>query len=173
MLNGVRQLGFVAGDARRGAERWIAATGAGPFFLLEGVRFADWRADGAAQDMVLDIAFGQSGATMIEVIRPRGDWPCIYGDRPLAPDAMIAHHHGYLVPDPDAAAARLGLGTAAVSAALGPGTNLRYYDLRARLGVVVELIEDSEASRGFFDLARSAAEGWRGEDPLRTLSLTA
>lgn len=173
MLNGLRQLGFVAGDVLWGAEQWIAATGAGPFFLLEGVRFADWRAHGVAQDMVLDIAFGQSGATMIEVIRPRGDWPCIYGERPLARDAMIPHHHGFLVDDPDGTAVALGLGEAAVSAALGPGTALRYFDLRASLGMVIELIEDSEASRGFFELARSAAEGWTGEDPLRPLAWSA
>lgn len=173
MLGGIRQLGFVTGDATLAARRWTASTGAGPFFLMEGVRFADWRAGGLAQDMLLDIAFGQSGAVMIELIRPRGPWPCIYGERPLPADACLPHHHGYLASDPDAAAMAMALGDPVVVASLGPGTDLRYYDARPQLGVFVELIRDSAQSRGFFEMARDAAEGWSGQEPLRPLVISA
>jgi hypothetical protein len=168
-LHAIRQLGFVVPDVRVAAEAWTSSTGAGPFFVMSDVGFADWQFHGAAQDMKLDIAFGQSGDVMIELIAPRGPWPNVYGEAPPQTGTNIPHHHGYLVADLDAAGRTLNGARPVVTAALGTAS-LRYYDMRKTLGVFVETIIDNEESRGFFALSRTAALDWDGSSArLRTL----
>lgn len=167
---GVMQLGFVVADARAAAEHWIRQTGAGPFFVMTGVRFDGWSFRGAPQDVTLDIAFGQAGDVMIELIQPMGDWPNVYGDEPPAPGSARPHHHGYLVADPEGTAARDRLGPVVTSAQLSPVAGLRYHDCRSTLGLFVELITDHPETRAFFALSADAARDWDGvSDPIRTL----
>nr|WP_276317294.1 VOC family protein [Croceicoccus ponticola] len=155
----IRQLGYVTDDIEAAAMDWFRTTGAGPFFVIKGMGFRNWSYRGQPQDMTLDIAFGQVGDLMVELIRPNGPWPNVYGD--ALPSGCRAHHHGYLVSDVDAAAARLE-GDPITQADLSDTTELRYFDCRDRLGLFVELITDSEESRGFFDLSLAAARGWDG-----------
>ena len=162
----LRQLGYVTQDLEAAARHWVETMGAGPFFVIEGMALEGWSFHGAPQDMTLDIAMGQAGTMMIELIRPNGPWPNVYGDAPPKTLCM-AHHHGYLVPDLDTAQQRIGAAPV-TQARLSPLTELRYYDCRATLGLHVELITDSEEARAFFDFAASAAADWDGvTDPIR------
>jgi len=162
----IRQLGYVTDDVEAAAMEWVRALGAGPFFVLKGMGFQSWSYKGALQEMTLDIAFGQVGDLMVELIRPNGPWPNVYGK--AMPTGCRAHHHGYLVPDLDAAAANLGGAELVTQADLSSETELRYFDTRDRLGLFVELITDSQESHGFFELSAQAARNWDGEtDPVR------
>lgn len=163
-----RQLGYVTNDIEAAAMAWVEGLGAGPFFVFEGMAFESWSYRGAPQEMTLDVAFGQVGDMMVELIKPNGAWPNVYGD--AMPDGCRPHHHGYLVADVDAAAQRLGADLV-TQANLSASTELRYFDCRERLGLFVELITDSEESRGFFDMAKKASREWDGKTaPVRAFS---
>lgn len=162
----IRQLGYVTDDVEAAAMEWVRTLGAGPFFVMKGMCFQTWSYKGAPQEMTLDIAFGQLGDLMVELIRPNGPWPNVYGA--AMPTGCRAHHHGYLVPNLDAAATNLGGAELVTQANLSAETELRYFDARDRLGLFVEYITDSEESRGFFDFAAQGARDWDGvTDPLR------
>lgn len=119
---------------------------------------------------MMDIAFGQGGDVMIELIKPLGEWPNVYGEAPPRQGAVVPHHHGHLVADMDAAEALLGGVTPVTTGTLGATAALRYYDMRETLGVFIETISDTEDARAFFALARDAARDWDGvEQPLRTM----
>ncbi|MBP8235520.1 MAG: VOC family protein [Rhizorhabdus sp.] len=155
----IRQLGYVTDDLEAAAMHWVRAFGAGPFLTIDAMSFADWRHDGESRPMALDIAFGQAGDLMVELIRPRGDWPNVYGATP--PRGSRLHHHGYLVEDPSAEGVRLP-GPLVVQASLSAATELRYFDCRDALGLFVELISDNSESRAFFDHAEAVAHAWDG-----------
>jgi methylmalonyl-CoA/ethylmalonyl-CoA epimerase len=161
----IRQLGCVTDDIEKTATAWATSIGAGPFFLLEGMGFQSWSYLGRSQEMTLDIAFGQVGDLMVELIKPNGPWPNVYGE--VMPTGCRAHHHGYLVSDLNKASAELA-GPLVTRADLSDHTELRYFDCRDQLGLFVELITDSEESREFFELSARAAQGWDGRTaPIR------
>ncbi|GGC40538.1 hypothetical protein GCM10011371_29920 [Novosphingobium marinum] len=165
----VRQLGYVVGDLELAATRWIERFGAGPFHVLPDMRFDGWSYMGRPQEMTLDIAFGQAGPLMVELIVPRGEWPSVYGSEPPARDEIRAHHHGILCADIDGAAPQLGA-EMVTSARLSESTELRYFDCRHDLGLFVELITDSGESRAFFDLSEAARKEWDGHTaPIRDM----
>lgn len=155
----VRQLGYVTDDIEAAAMAWVKSVGAGPFFVMEGMAFESWSFMGAPQAMTLDIAFGQVGDLMVELIRPNGPWPNVYGN--AMPTGCQPHHHGYLVSDVEQAAARLG-DEAVTRATLSAATELRYFDCRDRLGLFIEFITDNDESREFFNLSLRAAQEWDG-----------
>lgn len=168
----IRQLGYVTDDIEAAAMEWVKSVGAGPFFVMKGMGFQTWSYCGVPQDMTLDIAFGQVGDLMVELIRPNGPWPNVYGEA-MPSGGCRAHHHGYLVGDLDAAAAKLG-GTQITQAQLSAETELRYFDCSQPLGLFVELITDSAESRGFFELSAKAAREWDGiTDPVRPFGVGA
>ncbi|WP_206069706.1 VOC family protein [Novosphingobium olei] len=162
----IMQLGYVVGDIATSAANWRARTGAGPFFHLPSMAFDRWAFNGAPQDLVLHIAFAQLGDIMVELIEPVGPWPNVYGDAPLPKGACRPHHHAFLVGDLDGAAAHLAAGTPVTTGQISDSAQLRYYDCRDTLGLLVELISDTPDTRAFFDIARQGAEGWDGGGPV-------
>lgn len=162
----IMQLGYVVGDLTASCAAWQAKTGAGPFFHLTNVAFDGWTYKGQQQPLTLQIAFAQVGDKMIELIQPDGPWPNVYGDAPPAPGECRPHHHAFLVKDMDKAASQLDAGPPITTARVSDDAELRYYDCRDTLGLFVELITDSPATRAFFDLSVSAAADWDGSGPL-------
>lgn len=161
----IRQMGYVTDDIEASAMAWVRTMGAGPFFTLPDMGFQSWTYLGEPQEMTLDIAFGQVGEMMIELIRPNGPWPNVYGKS--LPKGCVPHHHGVLVEDVEASSRSMG-GEAVTRAELSPETELRYFDCRDRTGLFIELITDNEESRGFFAAANEATDSWDGKtDPIR------
>lgn len=161
----IMQLGYVVGDLATSVDDWVRRTGAGPFIHMPGMSFAGWTFHGEPQAQTLDIAFGQLGDKMIELIQPHGPWPSVYGDAPLPPGACKAHHHAFLVTDLDRAAAALDAGAPVSTGKLNEDVELRYYDCRASLGLHIELITDCAATRAFFELSERATARWNGAAP--------
>jgi hypothetical protein len=50
----------------------------------------------------------------------------------------------------------------------GTGVAFAMHDARPELGHYIEIYEDSERLRGFYDMVRSAAANWDGSDPIHT-----
>ncbi len=48
------------------------------------------------------------------------------------------------------------------------GTEFSFLDATASLGHFIEVYERSDALLGFYENIRKAAQGWRGNDPVRT-----
>lgn len=162
----IMQLGYVVGDLATSAAEWSRRTGAGPYFHMPARAFDGWTFHGAAQPLVLNIAFAQMADKMIELIEPAGPWPNVFADQPLLPGECRAHHHAFLVDDLDLAAARLDAGDPVTTAAITAGADLRFYDCRDALGLFIELVTDCAETRAFFELAVSAARDWDGTGPL-------
>jgi len=161
----IRQMGYVTDDIEASALAWVKTMGAGPFFVLPGMGFQSWTYLGEPQEMTLDIAFGQVGDMMIELIRPNGPWPNVYGNS--MPTGCMPHHHGVLVGDVEASARSMS-GEAITRAELSADTELRYFDCRDKTGLFIELITDNDESRGFFAASIEAADSWDGKsDPVR------
>lgn len=49
---------------------------------------------------------------------------------------------------------------------ISDNAQLRYYDCRDTLGLLVEVISDTPDTRAFFDVARQGAERWDGAGPV-------
>jgi hypothetical protein len=49
------------------------------------------------------------------------------------------------------------------------GMRLAWYDTRAVLAVMVEVYEETDLMRRFYRRVAKTAEGWTGENPLRSL----
>ncbi len=170
----IMQLGYVVGDLAASAQSWARRTGAGPFLHMPGATFEGWTYRGAAQALTLDIAFGQLGDKMIELIQPSGAWPNVFGEAPLGPGECRAHHHAFLVKDLDRAAATLPAGPPVTTGRLNADVELRFYDCRDALGLFIELVTDGPSTRAFFDLSERVAAGWDGAEPfLRPLEAAA
>lgn len=164
----IRQLGFVVRDLDAAIAHWLTHTGAGPFVLMPDQRFDGWSYLDHPQDLVLDIAFAQAGATMLELIRPRGPWPNVYGDAPPSQDCVL-HHFGLLVHDIDQASAALDA-PLVTAACIDEGAELRYFDCRDRFGVHLELISHTPSVQAFFELSESLARTWDGTSaPVRRI----
>lgn len=162
----IRQLGFVVRDLDAAMAHWLAHTSAGPFVLMPGQQFDGWSFLGQPQDLVLDIAFAQAGAVMLELIRPRGPWPNVYGEAPPIEDCVL-HHFGMLVADIEQSAAALDA-PLVTAARIDASAELRYFDCRDRFGVHLELISDTPSVRAFFDLSEDLARDWDGSSaPVR------
>lgn len=156
----IRQIGYVVRDLDSAIAHWLGQTGAGPFILMPDQRFEEWSNRGAQQDLSLDIAFGQMGDMMIELIQPRGVWPNVYGESPPQQDAFL-HHFGFLVDDIDLATGRIDA-PLITSAKIDDTAQLRYFDCRSRFGVHFELITDTPSVRAFFELAEGLTQDWDG-----------
>lgn len=167
----VRQLGYVVEDLQAAADCWVQQFGAGPFFLLEGISFPRWSWRGVPQSLALDIMIGQYGNAMVELIKPRSREPSVYAHCLGQSLNAVPHHYGFLVPNVDEAAARLISAPALSMGATPGGSRFGYFDTRASIGVLTELIEETAETRGLMALTAEAAVGWDGRDPYRRLDL--
>lgn len=169
-LGPIFQLGYVVTDLPAAIDLWVDMFGAGPFFLFENVEFPGWSYRGVETPTPLDIAAGQLGSVVIELILPRGDGPSAYRDSFAAGTGGL-HHYGVLAHDPDAAARHFAPAPPITTACTGAGTRFAYFDARPQLGVMVEIIEAGPDVRDLFAMIAGAAQDWDGTDRVRPLAL--
>jgi Glyoxalase/Bleomycin resistance protein/Dioxygenase superfamily len=167
----VRQLGYVVEDVRAGALEWVTRFGAGPFFLIEGIMFRSWSWLGQPQTLPLDIVIGQFGNVMIELVRPQHPGPSVYAHSMGKNIGGQPHHHGFLVPNFDAAVLQLNVGVAISGGFTNAGARFGYFDTRPTIGLLSELIEETNETRALMALCADAAVGWDGREPIRRISL--
>jgi len=162
---------YVVDDIPTAVDRWVALTGAGPFFHLgEHVRFDETLLEG--EPCVFDhaSAIGRWGPIFLELMQlhevtPELE-PRLYTG--VAGGANIAHV-AYVVEDPATETERLEAAGMPkfLHQRLGP-VEIALHDAPL-LGHAIEVHEDSEAIRGLFGVFAAGAEGWDGSDPLRPL----
>jgi Glyoxalase/Bleomycin resistance protein/Dioxygenase superfamily len=163
------QLCWVVPDLETAIDRWVRATGAGPFFLFGEVHFEDSNYRGTPADIAPHRAsIGQLGDMQIELIEPVGDGPGLWTE--VVPrGATGLHHVGLYCDDYEADRADyLAQGDAMAFEGLMMGARTCYIDTVATLGFMTELITANPIAASVFQSFRDAADGWDGRDPVRT-----
>jgi hypothetical protein len=165
----IHHLGYVVDDLRAGVERFAADFGAGPFFVMEHIEFAEvtYRGEPALYDH--SSGFGQWGPILVELTQVHDAQPAGLREALVAPGGGVGHV-GWLADDLAAEAARL------VAAGLEPFHSGRTGPASAvwfeggPLGHPVEVLQRREEILGFYALVAKAADGWDGSEPYRVMT---
>jgi hypothetical protein len=117
-------------------------------------------------------AVGQWGTVQVELFQQHCNSPS--GAREMfAPGQGGIQHLTWFANDLDAETRRLNaMGFDTVMTCRLPavgGMRLAWYDATKVLGVMVEVYEESDLMRRFYHRVAKAAEGWTGENPIRSL----
>lgn len=164
------QLCWVVPNLEAAIHHWVRTAGAGPFFLFEALHFDEGVYRGASSDIQpCRAAIGQHGDMQIELVVPASDGPGIWTD--VVPRGQSGlHHAGLYCPDYEAerAACLAGGGTMAFEG-LMMGARTCYIDTVDALGFMTELITANPIADQVFAAFRTAAQGWDGSDPIRSL----
>ena len=164
------QFAYHVPDPEAAARRYAAAFGWGPFFLMEHIPLE--RSLYRGQPAVFDhsSAYGQAGDLMIEFITQHGDQPSVLRDLYSATQSGL-HHVASFVPDLAAAVAafRGGGYEAALEARTATGVEFAMIDTSRDLGHMVEIYEQVDQLKRFYEHVRKASRHWDGGDPVRRL----
>jgi hypothetical protein len=160
----------VVPDLEASIAQWIAASGAGPFFIFENLHFDDAYYRGKPSNIApCRAAIGQFGATQIELVEDSGEAPGLWSD--VVPKGQLGLHHAGLYCDDYEAerAAYTAQGAEVAFEGLMMGAKTCYIDTIGTLGFMVELITANPTAAYVFEQFRLAAQNWDGADPIRTL----
>ena len=160
------QTAYYVADVDAAAALWVQRFGAGPFFVAEHIPLTGVVVRGQASQFDHTSAYGWHGKTMVELVQQNCRTPSIFNDR-----AYGLHHMAYFAPDIDAELQRLSrLGiTTAMTASTASGIRFAFADAIAAMGHYLELYQDDETIRGFYEFVRTASVGWDGRNPVRML----
>ena len=164
------QLCWVVPALEAAIDRWVKTAGAGPFFLFENVHFDNSNYRGKPMDIAPHrAAIGQFGEMQIELIQPTGDDPGIWTD--VVPKGRLGFHHTglYCTDYEGERASYVATGADVAFEGLMMGAKTCYIDTTETLGYMTELITANPIAASVFEQFRIAAQGWGGQDPIRTL----
>jgi catechol 2,3-dioxygenase-like lactoylglutathione lyase family enzyme len=164
------QIAYAVPDARAAAAQWVDQFGAGPFFVRPHIRVGEVVYRGQPSIFDHTSAYGQWGSLMVELVQDHGTAPSVVRER-YAPDESGLHHLAFIVADLDDVTDRLVAGGhPLVMTARTSNTRFHFIDAVATVGHMIELYEDSDRVRAFYEMVRAAAEVWDGSDPIRELA---
>jgi hypothetical protein len=166
------QMCWVVDDMEAAALQWVKMMGAGPFFRIPHIQLDELTYRGKPAKLDQSSAVGQWGAIQVELFQQHCHNPS--GAREMfAPGQTGIQHLTWFAADMDAETRRLnGLGFETVMTCRLPavgGMRLAWYDTRKVVGAMVEVYEDCDLMRKFYRRVAKAAEGWTGEQPVRSL----
>lgn len=165
----MHHMGFVVDDLERAARTWHAATGIGPFLVLEHVPFDDLTIDGAPARFDHTTAFAAHGSIFVE-LQLIHDMPAAAA-RYFRPTGRTGLNHvAYVVDDAVAERTRLSNeGMPGVVRGRMGDLDVTLHDAVAELGCLIEVHQDSQFLRDFFGQVTTAAADWDGEDLIRPI----
>ncbi len=160
------QTAYYVADVNAAAALWVQRFGAGPFFVAEHIALTEVVVRGQTSRLDHTSAYGWHGKTMVELVQQNCRTPSIFNDRGYG-----LHHMAYFATDIDAELqrlSRLGIATA-MTAATNSGIRFAFADANAEMGHYLELYQDDDAIRGFYEFVRKASVCWDGSNPVRML----
>lgn len=145
------QVAYAVTDVHAAADRRRAATGAGPFFVIEHIQLVSARIAGVPGRFDHSSAYGQWGDVMVELVHEHTE--------PLVPPGSGVHHLAFMVESlADAATWCAHQGWPELLwARTEAGQEFAFMDARAELGHLVELYEPSERLLQFYRMVADAA----------------
>ena len=163
------QVAYAVPDARVAARQWADQFGAGPFFVRPHIPVSDVVYRGQPSTFDHTSAYGQWGSLMVELVQDHGTAPSVVRER-YAPHESGLHHLAFIVADLDDITQRLVAdGHTLAMTARTSNTRFHFIDAVAMLGHMIELYEESDRIRAFYEMVRAAADGWDRSDPVREL----
>ena len=163
MIGAPVQVAYATDDVHAAA-RWWVDRGVGPFFVLEHITLTDVEIDGSPATFDHSSAYAQWGSIMVELIHQHDPGP-----DPVVGSTGI-HHVASFVDDFDAA--RAGLANdgfpCRLMARTAGGQAFAFHDARPTMGHLLEIYERTERLAAFYAMVRDAADGWTGNEPVRT-----
>jgi catechol 2,3-dioxygenase-like lactoylglutathione lyase family enzyme len=164
----VHHIGYVVDDLEAAARHLSAATGAGPFLMLEHVPLADASYRGAPASYDHSTAFGQWGPVIIEISRIHAAEPTGLREFFTAGRHPAIGHVAWLVDDLDGESARLEeAGLALVHSGSSGPVRANWHDGRQLFGHPIEVHRRGPELLGFYETIAAASRTWDGSDPLR------
>jgi hypothetical protein len=164
----VRQVGFVVHDLDRAVQSWLAV-GVGPWFVIRNVPL-DCVYRGEACAVTVTTALTNIGDMQIEVIAQQDSTPSIYTEF-LASGREGYHQIAWWTDDFDGSTtAAAAAGWPVVWSGTGPGgLRFAYAEPAGGVATVYEISETNDGITAFYEHIRTAAVGWDGSDPIRSL----
>jgi len=161
------QNAWVVDDLQSACMQWVNEMGIGPFFVSEyrqAFEMVTYRGQPAELDML--VALAQAGPVQIELIQPLVD-TCAYRDS-VRPGTTGFHHMCVWTHDIDKDAAYFaGLGYATANRGKVGAAEFAYFDTRALMGCMLEVVTYGEAIVQRFAAIADAAQDWDGSQPIR------
>ncbi len=149
------QLAYFVPDIHAAAEYWAAQRGAGPFLVMENIPLdnAVYRGNDARLDH--SSAYGQLGDVMIELVQQNDPGPSAFRDMYDEGEQGL-HHMAQFAQNLEEEINRYqSEGFECCFQASAGEVGFAFIDTRSALGHMVELYQDCEAIRGFYDLVRN------------------
>lgn len=166
----IMQMAYIVEDIRAAMNWWIQDAKTGPWFLLDSFMGPDHIYRGSPSLADVSIAMSFAGHMNIELIQPKDDHPSVYREI-LMSRGYGFHHIGIAI---DAAQIEVEQRAyeargfeLAFSAPVGSGGRVLYMDDGRREPGFIELIPATTQMDEAFTRMFRAAQGWRGEDPVR------
>ena len=163
------QSAFVVPDLEEACNHWSQQLGVGPFFVKDYPpgTFDSVIYRGKQADLSMRVALAQAGTMQIELIEPR-EGPSAYRDMVPVGSAPTFHHFCAWTEDFEADQRLLEAeGFEAVNVGHSGPVTFGYFDTRASLGCMLELVTRLPAVEGRFQMMADAAANWDGSDPMR------
>lgn len=166
IVRDVFQNAWVVDDLETACLAWIDQFGVGPFFLSEYRKvFEQVTYRGKPAELEMRVGLAQAGSVQIELIQPLTE-KCAYRDS--VPSGTGFHHmcvwthdfardHEYLE----------SLNYVAANTGQVRDVQFGYYDTRAVLGCMLEIVTYNEPLVARFQQVADAAANWDGQDPIR------
>jgi len=172
----IRQVGHVVRDVDRAMAYWTGTLGIGPFHVIRQAPMTNFHYRGRrVADIVLTLAFAQSGDVQIELIQQHCDTPSAYREFLSAGREGVQHLSPWF-DDPaayDAArAALIAQGLQLVHETIHDDGSPRfvYFETGTPEAPLIELSEALLPSARFVpDLVASSSRDWDGSDPVREM----
>jgi hypothetical protein len=174
MIGGIAQLGeivqlaYVPHDIEACARHWTDTVGAGPFFMLDRLKFPKTLYCGEPVEIMIDAWIGYWGSMQIELIRQHGDAPSIYSDW-LRTGRTGMHHIALAVADQTVARTRCAArGLEIVQESItASGMEVLYATDGERDSTMIEFLCPNDLQTRMWAAMRQAHIDWDGRDPLR------
>ncbi len=169
-MGGIAQTAFVVEDLKASIARFVADTGAGPFFVLDHFLVPGQNYRGEESTADITIAMGFAGHMLIELIQPLDGKPSVYKET-IGLRGYGFHHFGIACADVDAASREYQARGyhEAFRAAVPTGGEVVYLDngTGAQWGFL-ELLPVTPGMDETFTRFWKASQGWDGSDPVRS-----
>jgi catechol 2,3-dioxygenase-like lactoylglutathione lyase family enzyme len=161
-------VGYVVDDLESAARGLAAATGAGPFLLIEHVPLAEATYRGAPARYDHSTAFAQWGPVIVEISQIHDAEPPGLRDFFTAGRHPAVGHIAWLVDDLDAESARLeSAGLPLVHSGSSGPVRANWHDGSGVFGHPIEVHRSGPELLGFYAAIAAAARDWDGSRPLR------